>query len=143
MTNFSLEATFGVIAAAAPSVRPLFGRNAYSESGKRSVPSIPLSSHRPFNPGRSWYRGMDPEEGDFQTLKESGGPTNDEAAETPSDGENSQVKLWENHGGRILKTTDVRVSRDTNAVGVHGAPMPESHSTYDPTELSTPKALRM
>ena len=86
---------------------------------------------------------MDPEEGDFQNLKESAGPANEEAAETPSDGENSQVRLWENHGGRILKTTDVRVSRDTDAVAVNGAPVAESHGTYNAMELSTPKAVRM
>ena len=84
---------------------------------------------------------MDPEEGDFQNLKETSEPATEEAGETSSDGENNQVKLWENHGGRILKTTDVRVSRDTDAN--HHATMPAVHSTYNATELSTPKALRM
>lgn len=141
----SLEATFGVIAAAAPSVRPLFVRNVHSsESKSRSMLPIPLqSSRKSFTPGRAWYRGMDPEQGDFQNLKEYPGPATDGLADTPSDGGSSQVKMWPITDGRIIKTTDVRVSRDPDAGDVAGNPVPEPGRIYDGLELSPPKALHV
>ena len=109
----SLEATLGVIAAAAPSVRPLFGRNAVSADYGRYHPgSVPLQpSRKGYTSRRSWYHAPDSELGDFQNLKGSNpGAANEEAAERMSDGESSQVKLWENYSAGIVKTTDVSVT---------------------------------
>ena len=83
---------------------------------------------------------MDPEQGDFENLKEHPGPANEEIVETVSEGGSGQVKMWPISNGRIVKTTDVRVSRDTEAVGLAGESMPEPDKTYDGTDLSS-KAL--
>ena len=106
-----LEATFGVIAAAAPSVRPLFGHNSGSTyvAGSRDFRQKGNSSHR------TWYSGADAELGDLQGLKDSatGLGANDQISEEGhSNADTSQDKLWAGYLGRIVKTTDVDVSVD-------------------------------
>ena len=86
---------------------------------------------------------MDPEEGDFENLKESPGPSTDEASETPSEVANSKPQLWDIQSGKILKTTDVRVSRDQGSVGVAGILPPEIHGPYNALDLEKPKAPHM
>ncbi len=86
---------------------------------------------------------MDPEEGDFENLKESPGPSNDESSETQTEVANNKFRHWENPDGKILKTTDVRVSRDQNSAGMTGVLPPEVHGPYNALDLETPKALHM
>lgn len=140
-----LEATFGVIAAAAASVRPLFGRNAHSmDNTARSMPSIPLQSNcKSHNPGRAWYRGMDPEQGDFQNLKEYPGPALDDTTDKSSESGSSQGKIWPMTDGRIVKTTDVRVSRDSQALDMAGHSLQDSDNNDHGMELCIPKVPHM
>ena len=86
---------------------------------------------------------MDPEEGDFETLKESPGTINDTSSETPSEVANSKFKLWGNADGKIVKTTDVRVSRDQSALGVPGLSPPEVHGPYNALDMETSRAVHM
>ena len=86
---------------------------------------------------------MDPEEGDFENLKESTARSNDESLETPSDLAHGKFKSWNKTDGKILKTTDVRVSRDQDPVGTSGLLPPEVHGPYNALDLETPKALHM
>ena len=137
MVNCSLEATFGVIAAAAPTVRTLFGHNAVSASYQGSKPSsIPLQTARKNGYAsraarRSWYHGAADIETGFENLKD----ITDESGGRTSDSGESQVKLWANPGGGIVKTTDVRVhsdSRPGEAEGsrIPGEATPESEGHY-------------
>ncbi|OKL57810.1 hypothetical protein UA08_06964 [Talaromyces atroroseus] len=97
-----LEATFGVIAAAAPSVRPLLGHNAvttyYSKSDPRSR-SIPLNnmSRSGQRSHHSWLTTSQHRQ--MQELPD----------ELGSDGD-SHKRLWASKGHGIIKTTDVQVS---------------------------------
>lgn len=101
--NNRLEATFGVIAAAAPSIRPLLGRNPRSadytsaKSRARSH-SLPLHSMRIGKISRFGRRDV--------TL----GPR-DDPVETESEGDgDSQSHLWAEQDGRnIMKTTSVEI----------------------------------
>lgn len=135
--NCSLEATFGVIAAAAPTVRTLFGHNAVSASYQESKPSsIPLQTARKNGYAsraarRSWYHGAADLETGFENLKD----ITDESGGRTSDSGESQIKLWANPGGGIVKTTDVRVhsdSRPGEAEGsrIPGEATPESERQY-------------
>jgi len=149
--NDSLEATLGVIAAAAPSVPPLFGHNAVSAGYARYSPgSVPLQTTRKtLNSRRSWYHEADPELHGFQNLKGSIGASNDEAAERISDGESSEVKLWPDPSRRIVKTTNVsmvhshHVSRDEVTPVIPDEPLPTLDGAYDTTEMQPSKALHM
>lgn len=85
-----LEATFGVIAAAAPSVRPLMGHN------RSKSHSLPLHSLRT---GRSSKRDIG------HSLLQS----REEMADQRSEGENSQSQLWIPDERGIVKTTSVDV----------------------------------
>lgn len=99
-----LEATFGVIAAAAPSVRPLLGHNSvttddYSRSKPQSR-AVPL--HHLSRSGHGSRHSWLPSQRDhMQELKD------DEDVE--SDGGSSQVKLWASKKAGIVKTTDVQI----------------------------------
>ena len=118
----TLEATLGVIAAAAPSVRPLFGHNDHSTT------YIPGGGSNPFHRSgtskggdtshSTWFGGAsggpDAELGDLQTLKDAGAtPANDVEANgaRKSDLDTSaEDRLWAGYTGRIVKTTEVDVS---------------------------------
>lgn len=92
-----LEATFGVIAAAAPSVRPLMGHNSLTTDEYRSKShSLPLHSLRT---GRSSKRDIG------HSLLQS----REEMADQRSEGENSQSQLWIPDERGIVKTTSVEV----------------------------------
>lgn len=87
---------------------------------------------------------MDPEQGDFQNLKDYPGLAVDESAETSSEGENhSQAKMWPITDGRIVKTTDVRVSRDPESRDMPGDSTTEPERVYDGMEFTPPKALNV
>ncbi|EED17194.1 conserved hypothetical protein [Talaromyces stipitatus ATCC 10500] len=96
-----LEATFGVIAAAAPSIRPLLGHNSvtatYSKSDPRSR-SVPLNTMSRSGQ-RSHHSWLPSQRGQMQELPDD---------DLGSDG-GSQSRLWANKGHGIVKTTDVQV----------------------------------
>lgn len=92
-----LEATFGVIAAAAPSVRPLMGHNSLTTDEYRSKShSLPLHSLRT---GRSSKRDIG------HSLLQS----REEMADRRWEGEGSQSQLWVPDEQGIVKTTSVEV----------------------------------
>ncbi|RAO65756.1 uncharacterized protein BHQ10_001768 [Talaromyces amestolkiae] len=105
-----LEATFGVIAAAAPSVRPLLGHNSvtesYSKSNSRShsVPLNTMSRSGQRSRHRSW---LGSQRDQMQELPDE---------EPGSDG-SSQKKLWESKTHGIVKTTDVSVFHSSREGG--------------------------
>lgn len=92
-----LEATFGVIAAAAPSVRPLMGHNSLTTDEYRSKShSLPLHSLRT---GRSSKRDIG------HSLLQS----REEMAGRRWEGEGSQSQLWVPDEQGIVKTMSVEV----------------------------------
>lgn len=101
-----LEATFGVIAAAAPALRPLLGQkrrtgyssNSASKSHSRPVPLVTMQSH--INSHRSWIPGQREH---MQKLRD------DDEPDVGSDGGSSQHKLWTKDSSTIVKTTDIDV----------------------------------
>lgn len=100
----TLEATFGVIAAAAPSLRPLFGRTAASKEYSKSTPQNVRLRTMPSTHGSHhyWNRAGGAITGDMQRLP-------DEDMDSHSDGGNSQRKLWAYKIGGIVKTTNVEI----------------------------------
>ena len=93
----SLEATFGVIAAAAPSVRPLIGHNAmttesYTRSKSHTLPLRSLATGHQSR--REWRQTI------LDTMDEPGGRIS-------NDGD-SQSNLWHNDQG-IVKTMSIEV----------------------------------
>ena len=99
--NNRLEATFGVIAAAAPCIRPLLGhssRSADYTSSKSRHGGLPLQSIRFGDISRFARR-----EATFKSSSDEITP------ERGSDG-GSQSQLWAQQGGRnIMKTTSVEI----------------------------------
>ncbi|THC94942.1 hypothetical protein EYZ11_005581 [Aspergillus tanneri] len=91
-----LEATFGVIAAAAPSVRPLIGHNSMTtESYSRSKSLQLRSMHTGKHSRREWG----------QTILE----TVDEPADRISNDGDSQSHLWGQEDRGIIKTMSIEV----------------------------------
>ncbi|QGA17658.1 hypothetical protein EYB26_005333 [Talaromyces marneffei] len=111
-----LEATFGVIAAAAPSVRPLLGHNSITTSYSKSGPQSHSHSHSHSLPLNSMSRsGQRSRHRSWLTSQ------HDQMQELPddepgSDG-SSQKKLWESKGHGIVKTTNVSVFHSDREVG--------------------------
>ena len=141
----TLEATLGVIAAAAPSVRPLFGHNdhstTYIHGGGGSNPFHRSgtskggdTSHSTWFGGASSSGAADAELGDLQNLKDAGAtPANGVEANRgrKSDLESSaEDRLWAGYTGRIVKTTEVDVSLTKN-----GLPTDLSRESTEPGEV--------
>ncbi|KIM97019.1 hypothetical protein OIDMADRAFT_58562 [Oidiodendron maius Zn] len=102
-----LEATFGVIAAAAPSVRPLLGfrveATSYAKSNSRSH-SLPLHNMPSVHASRLSFSGArskprDPNELSEEDMNSDGGSGN------------GDMTTWGDNGGGIMKTTDVHIVR--------------------------------
>lgn len=106
-----LEGTFGVIAAAAPSLRPLLGfkynTTSYGKSHSRShslpLHNMPASHHRR---SRLSFSGT-------RTKPRDPNEVSDE--EIQSDGYSGEVTPWPPSNSGILKTTDVHIVRSQPA----------------------------
>lgn len=106
--NNSLEATFGVIAAAAPSIRALFRRNSVpNRYASPNMPgSIPLQSTVSGTAAYVSRRCWCPPGEDEEPMAHGDENYKEQAEGTPNSG------MWSAHGGNrggIVKTTDVHV----------------------------------
>ena len=102
-----LEATFGVIAAAAPSVRPLFGRISPTKTNSRynqynHSRSLPLDAIAPGHGSRYSVGGGGSRIRDAQKLEDGDMQWDDESAES---------KFWARSNSGIVKRVEVSVSR--------------------------------
>lgn len=103
-----LEAVFGVIAAAAPSVRPLLGRNAVttkytSSKSKSQTQSLPLHNMPSHISSRgSWL--LRSQNTHMQKLRD------EDDTDQGLDRAGSQDNLWKSNKGGIIKTTNIHVS---------------------------------
>lgn len=117
-----LEATFGVIAAAAPSVRPLLGHNVMSSNRSKSRDksgSLPLSSMRYAKNSRAG-RG---ESVMLETRDEFGEPM------ITSDAD-SQSQLWAHDDRGIVKTISVNVTDEIQSGEKSDSKSEESQDGY-------------
>lgn len=112
---FSLEATFGVIAAAVPAVRPLFGYNSLSPRKRRAKPSSPLvllhSVRTECIARRSWYPGEPYSEHHLPSLKAYATTGDPEDVGGTSDSESDPARPSIPHEG-IMKTTNVLIEHE-------------------------------
>ena len=115
--NFRLEASVGLMAAALPAVRPLF--KGTSKSSGYKTRSLPLHNTTAGHTSRRSYWSKDhPSEvlasrsSDEQYLKSDTKSNGNSGVEIIADDSGSQVKLWSQDRGHIVKTMDIEVTRE-------------------------------